>query len=64
MEQVELRKMMRKFTDHVYQRESAVSNCLFVRLSDGAFFLLHLPVVALALVFDILNMRKYVLLYL
>ena len=36
VKQVELRKMM-KYTDPMHQREFAVSNCLFVRLSDGAF---------------------------
>ena len=52
MEQVELTMLM-KFTDHMHQREFAVSNCLFVRLSDGAFSCTTSLLVALALVFDI-----------
>ena len=59
MKQVELRKMM-KYTDPMHQREFAVSNCLFVRLSDGAFSCTTSSMVALALVFDIKHIRKYV----
>ena len=55
MMEAKSRKLMMMCTDH--NNQSAVCNGPFGRLSDGAFSCSTSPLVALALVFDIVIMR-------
>ena len=54
MMEAKSRKLMMMCTDH--NNQSAVCNGPFGRLSDGAFSCSTSPLVALALVFDIVKM--------